>query len=67
MMILSKLILFYGLFQLLAENSNLRDVESRQNKLRSQLNAVSKKLSDVILENQPSYTKVGLGWINKYF
>ena len=48
------------LFQLFSESPALKDVEKRQRKLRSQLNAVSKKLSDVILENQPSYTKVSL-------
>ncbi|CAK8673996.1 unnamed protein product [Clavelina lepadiformis] len=41
----------------LPEALSLGDVEVRREKLRQQVNAISKKLSDVILENQPSYTK----------
>nr|XP_009859546.1 syndetin [Ciona intestinalis] len=39
------------------DNSTLEFIEARRESLQRQQNAVSKKLSDVILHNQPSYIK----------
>ncbi|XP_041478383.1 syndetin-like [Lytechinus variegatus] len=47
----------YELEKLTSEQLDLAAIDEDRNKLRRQLQAVSKKFSDVVLENQSAYTK----------
>lgn len=55
------------LVQKLPDNPEKQFIKSREKVLQTQRGAVSKKLSDVILENQPSYTKVTLFVISNIY